>query len=478
MPRLISFLLLASCFLLPTSILAHGGINDEDLIIRMTKNGFEPKELTAVEGDTVLFINNDEKDRWPASNFHPTHSIYPEFDPEKAVKPGESWKFVFDKPGTWRMHDHLSPHITGVIIVLEDRDKEIISATSTDSNLEVNPPSGESWWLKIKNFFIKLFNIKKRNGPVIDKLLIEFKSLDEKDKYAWLENIAQTQSPEVAWRTIKETYNTPEGVVGNPHDMAHLVGQLLYQKHGFDGLKVCEPIFAFGCYHGLMEVAFDKDKPEEFPNKLSDAEKGCSKVAPKNSPSYWSCVHGIGHGIADFREYNLDKSLKDCDTMDKTVRTYCHDGVFMDFSINAKEGFYKRSDPLYPCNAVDESYKSSCARSQVQVMRLRLEKTTREISDACMESGNATIKYHCIDSLGYFVAQSSNYKSGQIISECRTIRDDPAVAQCLAASAGELVFQNSAGWDKAVKEICLSLEGPYRKACEQRVAEVKKSYGR
>src|SRR3989344_2985529 len=109
----------------PIIALAHGDTHDE-LIIRMTVNGFEPKELTVTQGDEVIFINNDEADRWPASNFHPTHTLYPEFDSLKGIPPGESWKAKFEKVGAWRMHDHLFPHMTGTIVVLSDPEKTIV----------------------------------------------------------------------------------------------------------------------------------------------------------------------------------------------------------------------------------------------------------------------------------------------------------------------------------------------------------------
>ncbi len=138
------FLILA--LLAPFFISAHGEANEEH-IIRMTSGGFEPKELTITQGDVVVFINNDDVDRWPASNFHPTHAIYPEFDPQKGVAPGASWKFKFEKVGTWRMHDHLSPHMTGAITVVEG-EKEV----SEGPTLE-NP----GFWAKLKAFFSRLF---------------------------------------------------------------------------------------------------------------------------------------------------------------------------------------------------------------------------------------------------------------------------------------------------------------------------------
>lgn len=87
------------------------------LIVKITANGYDPSHLTISKGETVTFVNAGENDYWPASNIHPTHEIYPEFDPRKPIPSGKSWSFVFDKEGIWRFHDHLYPQLTGTIIV-------------------------------------------------------------------------------------------------------------------------------------------------------------------------------------------------------------------------------------------------------------------------------------------------------------------------------------------------------------------------
>lgn len=87
--------------------------------ITMGQDEYEPSEVTIKKGTTVVFTNKSPDWRWPASNLHPTHDIYPEFDPKEPVAPEGSWSFQFDKSGSWRMHDHLAPYITGTITVEE-----------------------------------------------------------------------------------------------------------------------------------------------------------------------------------------------------------------------------------------------------------------------------------------------------------------------------------------------------------------------
>src|SRR3989338_9434805 len=65
----------------------------------LTKDGFSPEEINIRKGDTVIFTSNAEKPFWPASDLHPTHGIYPEFDPRQPIESGQSWSFKFNKEG-------------------------------------------------------------------------------------------------------------------------------------------------------------------------------------------------------------------------------------------------------------------------------------------------------------------------------------------------------------------------------------------
>ncbi len=81
------------------------------------ENGFEPQNITIKKGDVIEFSTSGDKHFWPASDIHPTHGIYPEFDPQDAIQPGKTWSYKFEKTGTWRFHDHLAPYHTGRITV-------------------------------------------------------------------------------------------------------------------------------------------------------------------------------------------------------------------------------------------------------------------------------------------------------------------------------------------------------------------------
>ena len=84
----------------------------------MTDEGFSPAEFSVKAGSRVDFVNKSTTGQyWPASDLHPTHELYSEFDPKEPVMPGKTWSFVFEKRGFWRMHDHLHPDKRGAVTV-------------------------------------------------------------------------------------------------------------------------------------------------------------------------------------------------------------------------------------------------------------------------------------------------------------------------------------------------------------------------
>ena len=141
----------------PEKIFSHSKVQ----IIEMTSSGFNPSEVTIDENSSVIFLNKDSESRWPASNTHPTHELYPEFDPRKPIAPGESWAFKPKNIGDWKYHDHLFPHMRGVITVIEE---EGIVAKDLQRETGINFKDS------IVNFLNKirdLFTQKKVKAPQI-----------------------------------------------------------------------------------------------------------------------------------------------------------------------------------------------------------------------------------------------------------------------------------------------------------------------
>lgn len=113
-------LILAGNFVFKSNNKTNCSSSKASALVLMENDKANPDKLTIKRCTKVSFRNNSQRAVWPASDLHPTHGIYPEFDPKQGIDPGREWSFVFDKVGNWRYHDHLAPQIRGVIIVKED----------------------------------------------------------------------------------------------------------------------------------------------------------------------------------------------------------------------------------------------------------------------------------------------------------------------------------------------------------------------
>lgn len=82
-----------------------------------TDAGFTPRNLSVKAGDAVIFRNQSSGVMWVASDDHPAHAIYPEFDAKKAHASGDRYVFTFGKAGTWGYHNHRTPAHGGAITV-------------------------------------------------------------------------------------------------------------------------------------------------------------------------------------------------------------------------------------------------------------------------------------------------------------------------------------------------------------------------
>lgn len=85
--------------------------------VTYTSSGFSPSSLTINAGDSVHFVNNTSGTMWVASDPHPMHSDYSEFDAQKGYASNTTYSFTFDEAGTYEYHDHQHASMRGTIIV-------------------------------------------------------------------------------------------------------------------------------------------------------------------------------------------------------------------------------------------------------------------------------------------------------------------------------------------------------------------------
>lgn len=124
MHRLYWIILAGICLVVGTTLIYVGNKpqpqrEPEQVTVVLGEKGFDPQEITLKKGSTITFSTTRNKPFWPASNLHPSHTIYSEFDPMRPLQPSETWQFTFDRVGAWAYHDHLRSYYVGIVHVVE-----------------------------------------------------------------------------------------------------------------------------------------------------------------------------------------------------------------------------------------------------------------------------------------------------------------------------------------------------------------------
>jgi len=420
-------------------------------VISITDDGFVSEEIKVEKGTTIVFRNDGQKQHWPASNFHPTHTLYPEeggcigskFDACRGLKTGEEYSFKFDVLGTWSVHDHIFPGLTMKIVVVERGD----SIQEKD------------------NVFKKITDIPSPE---------ELRNLDYSMQRTVIEKLVK-DDPVYAWDYLKRAFVVNGEVMGNAHEFAHTIGNAIYKQMGLDGITNCDATFAYGCYHGVTEDLLNV----EGANAVLKTQERCLEIYPTAANNlYTGCIHGMGHGLLTWEELNVGRALKDCDLLDKRYRNYCYDGVFME------NGFLEPDKEFNPesfwnfCTELDVSYQYNCGRYQTQILLRVFKGDIKSIGRECSNAPSDVFKTTCAESLGYFISQKTNGKVEEVINLCRETSDDQIRNYCIIAAAKESIFQEYKNWRESSLALCQTLTGEWQSQCLESNEKIKQIYNR
>jgi mono/diheme cytochrome c family protein len=181
-------------------------------------------------------------------------------------------------------------------------------------------------------------------------------------------NVAYNEGPYKALQLFVKEIADNATVHGGCHLIAHAIGAGALVRFKGDAGKafIAGGNLAMTCwsgyYHGILQRAFLGVPRSKM---AATARKLCTGPAVhKNEFVFYQCVHGLGHGLLIYTGYNLPVALKTCDSLDTSwEQTSCTGGVFMENvtpSLGIVSPWLKKSDPLFPCDAVATKDKHFC----------------------------------------------------------------------------------------------------------------------
>ncbi len=301
--------------------------------IILRNDGFHPRVITIKAGETVTFKTARTKYFWPASDFHPSHTLYSDFDPKVPVGPSESWTFTFTEAGTYPFHDHLAAFYSGMIRV------QAVDGTVPDNCME-------------------------RGGQLRCWQNALFLSLAQK-------------GVDAAFDSLTALYGATPSFAASCHYLTHNLGLASYQFYKKDPSSVLSEkavACAAGFYHGFMEgflgATGDVEKAGAVCDRIGD------KLGDKSPDARLQCYHGIGHGAVETAvvsagavnrpEDIVNESIRMCEaaSFGRDERYRCVSGAYngvANFFISDQYGFsFDSSDPRVLCASQKDEYKEAC----------------------------------------------------------------------------------------------------------------------
>lgn len=421
----------------PIFVLAHD--DESAVVIHMTANGYVPQNIEIEAGTTVIFENIGEEEHWPASNIHPTHRMYPGtdisycddknhdrdmFDSCGPLKKSEEFRFVFSEVGTWRYHDHLLPQIKGSITVLPSHKEAWIE--------EEKLGFWEGLLQKIRKIFG--FNSEKEDT----KITYSYNRWIKKDSTELFTDVDELYSYVRKFGTgeTMRRINEIKMETGNScHNMAHEVGRFSYEYYGGKSFEDCDALCQSGCYHGVIEAHFQE-------NGIADLDRDLEYLCDERFNYFFThqCVHGIGHGLMAWTDYDLPEALNACDRLSTEDQHSCYSGVFMENivgGLSQEQGHfteYLSDDPHYPCNILDGVYMEHCYFYQTTHMSTLFEEDFEKIAIACNEIENDASKHFCFASMGRDVGSRNTQNPFGIQKMCEYASEGSRYEACLTGA--------------------------------------------
>lgn len=401
----------------------------EEVTIVLGRDGFEPEETYVTEGTRVIFKTARGVSFWPASDLHPFHSTYPDFDPRRPIEKGETWSLVFDKDGRWSYHDHIDPGAVGILIVL--------------------PPGTPG------------------HGAYEIPISCDMESAIHR-KACWKERIMgvfDADGLDAAFDEMEKIYAEDPRFASRCHDYGHDLGLLAYRRYRDEVPKTAKTATCGqGFYHGYMEAfLFGTD------GDVAQAVRFCEGEAEHHGDAFTlgarQCLHGIGHGQMEYLlSSNLDLmndlprliglGISDCAKLpDYDGRYRCSSGVYAVTKdwINIQKltaaypQFFSLEHPYALCAFVSDDWaKRGCAWELSKQALIMAKMDPIAAFAAQIPAGRSWAPehlLHMVRSTAFLIGELGVTKDDvELVRACRSIHEPDLRESCVKGIVDGLMF--------------------------------------
>jgi hypothetical protein len=284
-----------------------------------------------------------------------------------------------------------------------------------------------------------------------------------------LGNIAYRTGPDTALAVLSGLLeeNVP-AIRSGCHTMTHYIGAaaiLRYRGNVTKAFGLGSSVCGAGYYHGLTSFAFRDSRTEkQLVRKVRDV---CSmRGVYLTDFLMYQCIHGLGHGLMNYSANELPWALRMCGRLRADAsKMSCAAGAFMQNfiepnSLSPSPSKYVRGDDLlYPCDVVEELWKSACY-TNVTYHILDVTRSWTATAKVCRMAQDPWRRL-CFQSYGRDAAVSASYMPGPTHRLCIITRMD--MAECVLGAVRTIA--NNDGDGARASQFCRLVPSQHRGLC-------------
>lgn len=353
------------------------------------------------------------------------------------------------------------PSVRGDLPVREENQKEILVSETATTTKEVKTEDKKVQTSQVSE------SVKSQKNSTV-KLPCPSGSTDLTCYMDYYEYIVKDKGVPVAFNVLKADYAVNPYVVSQCHPLTHVIGRVATELYPrvYDAFEHGDPYCWSGYYHGVMEKIIEKIGVEKIAIELDQI---CDGITGKEvySFDYYNCVHGLGHGLMAIYDNELFKSLEVCDNLSGVwEQSSCYGGVFMENIIIDGQGeftkYLKLSDPIYPCNAVSERYKTSCYLMQTSYALKATGHDFAKVFEIC-RNGDQNYKMLCWQSLGRDASGQSSSNAEATRAKCYLGINQEEKLHCVIGAVKDFISYFHS--DVEAKNFCSTLSDDLKQGC-------------
>lgn len=274
-------------------------------------------------------------------------------------------------------------------------------------------------------------------------------------------------------KTLEEIFiDSDSGYSADCHRAAHLIGRLSYELFGPSAFKDGNSSCHSGFYHGAMESFLRAEGTNNLGQKISDI---CNNF--KTRFTHYECLHGVGHGVLAYTNYQLPEAIDVCrglrDTFEKNS---CFGGVFMENLVIARESrgstghktdWVKYDDYHFPCSLYldDPDVSLRCYLNQTSWMFAISRSDLDKVSQECLKAPEG-MKNPCFISLGRDIAGNSLRVPEKIKEGCDKVpKQNDYYQSCIIGGLGVILDFFGPDIKNQATELCLIVPQDTKDGC-------------